>query len=167
MNRIHKIIAGTIGTAALVAVTAVMAVGPPAGAGGYYGMGGYGMMHGGVQGAGPLAMSAQYLGQMKSRLAITPQQEPAWQAFAAKAAEQGSLMQATHDQHWQAADANAGGPAGMASHLGLMTQHLAGMQAMTTALTDLYAVLTPEQRGVADQYFGQMGPRGMGFGMHG
>jgi Spy/CpxP family protein refolding chaperone len=53
----------------------------------------------------------------------------------------------------------------MASRLGWMTQHLASMQAMNSALTDLYAVLTPEQRGVADRLMDAMGPRGHGHAM--
>jgi Domain of Unknown Function (DUF1520). len=118
-------------------------------------------------GGGPATVSGQYLTQMKARLAITPQQEAAWQAFAAKAAEQANLMQAIHVQQHQAVDANAAGPDVMAQHIGLMTQHLAGMQAVNAALKDLYAVLTPEQRSIADQSFGHMGPRGYGRGMHG
>ncbi len=176
MKRIHKILAGTAGALTLAVVTAVTAApeGPMAGAGSYYGMGpgmggmgGMGMMHGGMWGGGPTMMSAQYLTQMKTQLAITPQQEPAWQAFAAKAAEQAGLMQATHAQHHQAADTNAAAPDFMAQHIGQMTQHLTGMQAVNTALKDLYAVLTPEQRSIADQSFGHMGRRGYGRGMHG
>jgi hypothetical protein len=48
-----------------------------------------------------------------------------------------------------------------------MTRHLAGMQAMSSALTDLYAALTPEQRSLADQHFGHMGQRAYGRGMRG
>jgi len=170
MNRIHKIFAGTAGALAIVAVAAVVAA--PNDAMGTFngmgsGMGGMGMMHGGMPDGQHGAMSAQYLAQLKTQLAITSQQEPAWQAFAAKAAEQGSVMQATHAQHHQATDANSAAPDRMAQHVGSMTQHLAGMQAVNAALKDLYAVLTPEQRSVADQQFGHMGQRGMGRGMHG
>lgn len=175
MKRIHKILAGTAGALTLAVVTAVAAApeGPVAGTGPYHGMGpgmggmgGMGMMDGGMRGGGPAMMSGQYLTQMKTQLAITPQQEPAWQAFAAKAAEQANLMQASHAQHRQAVDTNAAAPDFMAGHIGLMTQHLAGMQTVNAALKDLYAVLTPEQRSIADQSFGHMGRRGYGGGMH-
>jgi hypothetical protein len=172
MKRIHKIVAGTAGALTLAVVTAVAAApyGPMGGAGPGYGMGpghGMGMMHGGMWGGGPGAMSAQYLSQLKTRLAITPQQEAAWQAFATKAAEQATLMRAMHDQHHQAVDANTSAPDAMAQHLGLMTQHLAGMQAVNAALKDLYTVLTPEQRAIADQSVGHMGARGYGRGVRG
>lgn len=176
MKRIHKILAGTAGALTLAVVTVVAAApnGPMAGTGSYYGMGsgmggmgGMGMMHGGMQGGGPAMMSAQYLTQMKTQLAITPQQEPAWEAFAAKAAEQAGLMQATHAQHHQAVDTTAAAPDVMAQHIGQMGQHLAGMQAVNAALKDLYEVLTPEQRSIVDQSFGHMGPGGQGRGMHG
>ena len=107
-------------------------------------------------------MSEQHLATLKSELAITPQQEPAWKAFAAKVAEQASQMQALHAQRWQAAGTETTVPARMASNTAWMSQRLAGMQAVTTALTDLYAVLTPEQRTIADQSFGAVGPRGYG-----
>jgi len=55
-------------------------------------------------------------------------------------------------------------PDRMAQRLGVMTQHLAGMQAVNTTFKDLYAVLTPQQRSVADEQFGFMGPRGFGRG---
>jgi len=171
MKRLHKILAGTAGALSLVVMTAV-AAGPDGTVGRYYGMGpgfgGMGMMHGGMYGGmyggGPGAMSAQYLTQFKTALAITPQQESAWQVFAAKAAEQATLMQATHLQQYQAIDDDTPAPDRMAQRLGVMTQHLAGMQAVNTTFKDLYAVLTPQQRSVADEQFGFMGPRGFGRG---
>jgi len=182
MKRIHKILAGTAGALSLVVMTAVAAA-PEGTVGPYQGMGpgfgGMGMMHGGayggmhggmyggMYGGGPAAMSAQYLTGLKTALAITPQQETAWQAFAAKASEQAAVMQATHLQQHQAIDATTPAPDRMAQRLGLMTQHLAGMQAVNAAFKDLYAVLTPQQRSVADQQFGFMGSRGFGRGMHG
>lgn len=170
MKRIHKILVGTAGALTLAVVTAVAAapdgpVGPFYGRGGMgFGMGGPGMMHGYMGGGQPGAYSAQYLDQMKAKLIITAQQEPAWQAFAAKAAEQVALMQAMHAQHFQAPNADTSAPDRMNQHIGLMTQRLAGMQAMNVALTDLYAVLTPQQRNTADLLFGSMGSRGRGWG---
>lgn len=177
MKRIHKILAGTAGALSMAAITAFAAApdgarGPYAGMGaGMGGMGGMGMMQGGMQGGihggGPVAMSAQSLAQLKTQLAITAQQEAAWNVFATRAAEQSAVMQATHAQHHQVTDANTAAPDRMAQHLSTMSQHLTGMQAVNAALKDLYAVLTPEQRTIADQRFGRMGQRGFGRGMHG
>jgi hypothetical protein len=181
MKRIHKILAGTAGALTLVVVTAAMAApggafgacdgsGPGMAGGGRMGMmqGGMGPgARGGNWGGGPGAMSEQFLAQMKTRLAITPQQEPAWQAFSAKATEQAQQMQATREQHWKAAGTAVTAPAQMSLQIGMMTQRLAGMQAMSGALTDLYAALTPEQRSLADQQFAPMSHRGHGRGMRG
>ena len=186
MNRTQKLIAGTAGALGLIAATAFAAApdgtfGPCGGPG--FGPGGYGPM-GMYGGAGPGAyrgmagpgrgvgmwgggfgfMSEQHLANLKSELAITPQQEPAWKVFAGKVAEQASQMQALHAQRWQAAGSETTVPARMGSNVAWMSQRLAGMQAVTTALADLYAVLTPEQRTTADQSFGAVGPRGYGRG---
>lgn len=177
MKRIHKILAGTAGALTLIAMTAVVAapngvMGTFNGMGGMGGMGmmpgGMGMMQGGMGGmqrGGPAMMSAQSLSQLKTELALTTQQEPAWQSFADKAAAQAGLMQATHAQHHQADAAPMAAPEQMAQHMAAMTQHFAGMQGVTSALKDLYAVLTPEQRGIADKALGHTGRRGMGRGM--
>ena len=108
-------------------------------------------------------MSEASLAQLKTDLAITAAQEAAWQAFAGKAAEQAAQMQTLREQH-RAAGAPTTAPEQMSLRIGHMTQRLAGMQAMNTALTDLYAVLTPEQRKLADQSMGRMGGRGQGHG---
>lgn len=165
MKRIHKILVGTAGVLTLAVVTAVAAA-PDGTPGPFYGMGGgMGMMHGAMFGGQPGAMSAQYLEQMKTQMAITTQQEPAWQAFATKAAEQAAVMQATHAAHHQAWDANTPAPDRMNQHIALMTQHLAGMQGVNAVFADLYAQLTPAQRSIADRQFGFMGRGGMGRGM--
>ena len=185
MKGVHKIIAGAAGALTLVAATAFAAAPDgtfgPCGGSGAAGYGPMGMMYGGMGpgGHGSVAtggrggmwgggfgfMSEQHLANLKTELKITAQQEPAWKAFAVKVAEQASQMQAMHAQRGQAPSADATAPANMASHLGWMTQRLAGMQAMNSALTDLYAVLTPEQRSVADQSFGPMGSGAHGHGM--
>jgi protein CpxP len=161
MKRIHKIVAGAAGALALVAVTAVVAA--PA-MGGCEGMG---MMHGGMhamRGGEPGAMAEKHLADLKTQLKITAQQEPAWQAFAAKATERAKAMQSLQAQHTSATDAKTAAPDRMAQHIDAMKQHLAGMETMQVALKDLYAVLTPEQRTVADQHASRMGGHGHGMG---
>ena len=175
MKRVHKIIAASTGALALALVTAVSAApygagfgcdgtGPGPGAG-RMGMpyGGMGPGMGGGMGFG--MAGAGNLEQLKTQLAITAEQESAWQAFAKQAGEQVKQMQAMHVEHQQATDLSA--PAMMSLRIGAMTQRLAGMQAMNTALTDLYAVLTPAQRATADRLMGPHGPRGQGGHRHG
>jgi periplasmic protein CpxP/Spy len=188
MKRVHKFIAGTGAVLALVAVTAFAATpggtfgpggGPCGGAGfgpagmmnGGGGPGAYGPMgprgHGAMWGGGFGFMSEQNLAALKAQLGITGQQEAAWKAFSDKVTEQAGLMQSAREQHWKSADTETTPQARMALHIGLMTQHLAGMQAVNTAMHDLYAVLTPEQRRSADQALGSMGGRGYGPGRMG
>jgi len=172
MKRLHKILVGTAGALALAAMSAV-AAGPRDGMdcdGMGMGMGGMGhgrmgMMHGGRQGGDVGAMAEQRLARLKAQLKITAQQEPAWSAFATKAAEQAKAMQAQHQQ--ATADDKVPAPERMAKHIGAMKQHLTGMEGLQGALKDLYAALTPEQRTTADEHFNHMGRRGMGRGSRG
>jgi len=178
MKRFQKLIVAVAGAAALTLVTAVSA--GPYGPAGYCdgtgagpGFGRMGMQQGGWgpgMGPGMGGMGFGYgaaanLDQLKIQLAITAEQESAWQAFAKQASEQSKQMQAMHAEHWQATDLTA--PAMMSLRIGAMTQRLAGMQAMNMALTDLYAVLTPQQRATADRLMGHGGPGGQGMHRHG
>jgi hypothetical protein len=171
MKRVQQIIVGTTAAMALAAAATAAPYWAGAGCDGSgpgYGAGRMGMMHGmgpgpgGGMGGAFWRGSEQGLAQLKAQLAINAEQEGAWQSFAGKAAEQASQMQALHAQRWQATPADASAPAQMSLHIGLMTQRLASMQALNTALTELYAVLTPEQRTTADAYFGQRGSRQRG-----
>jgi hypothetical protein len=173
MKRVQTIIAATTGVLALTLATAISAAPYGAGCGGtgpgpgasrmhQGGMGGMGHGMGGM-GAGNVATAN--LDQLKAQLAITAEQETAWQAFAKQASEQSKQMQAMHVEHRQATDLAA--PAMMSLRVGAMTQRLAGMQAMSTALTDLYSVLTPQQRTTADRLMGHRGPGGQGMHRHG
>jgi hypothetical protein len=51
----------------------------------------------------------------------------------------------------------------MGQHAAAMQQSAAGMATMTNTFGALYAVLTPEQRAIADQNVGMMGRHGAGF----
>ena len=55
-------------------------------------------------------------------------------------------------------------PERMAQRATAMQQRAAGMATMTNAFGALYAVLTPEQKAIADQNVGMMGHRGMHHG---
>lgn len=98
------------------------------------------------------AMSGRRLESMKQALKITAEQESAWQAFEAAAKKQSEGMGAM--RHDREADRNLAVPDRMAKHLEGMKQHLAAMEAVQAALGQLYAVLTAEQKAVADREFG-------------
>jgi Spy/CpxP family protein refolding chaperone len=150
--------------------------------GGYgpgYGMGpgmmggygpGYGMGPGMMGGYGPgYGMHAwgnpdENLAAMKAELGITDKQDGAWQAFANNAKKQSESRQAWFAKMQEARSAGSA-PEVLAQRTELMKQRQAEMEANTAALKDLYAVLTPDQKTIADQRFGGFGPGyGAGYG---
>lgn len=54
-------------------------------------------------------------------------------------------------------------PERMSQHTEMMKQRLAGMETMANAVKDLYAILTPEQKAIADKHFQMMEGRHMAF----
>ncbi len=149
--------------------------GPGMGGGGPRGGYGQGMMGGGPRGgygpgagygAGPTERSEARLSFLKNELKITADQEAAWDAYAKQVKTRAETMQAFHAQ----------GPIAAESAAERIEQHAARMklradqeQAMSVAVKDLFAVLTPEQKTVANRYFGgtrvgQAGGRGYGRG---
>lgn len=161
MKRIPSVIAGVAAGVAL-AVAAVTYAQPFGGMGPGFGPGmGMGPGHGPMAGVDPAAMADSRLTDMKAQLKINTSQEAAWQTFAATAKQQAASMQAMRAQ---VQDSNLTAPERMAQHTTVMQERSAGMATMTTAFNALYAVLTPEQKVIADQNFGMMGHRGMGYG---
>jgi hypothetical protein len=166
MKRNHKIIAGLIIAAGISGAAVAQ------GRAGCDGMGPQGM---GPQGMGPMggqqmgrqasmkfdpaARAERRLDMFKGQLKLTPQQEPLWQAFAEKAkGEAGKGRQAFQAQ---AADEKLTAPERMAKRQAMMQEHLNAMTAVNESFGRLYAVLTPEQKTLADQHVAGMG-RGMG-----
>jgi hypothetical protein len=132
-------------------------MGPGAGMG--YGMHGYGMGFG----AYPEAPGDRLEG-LKSELGITAQQEPAWQAFVNSAKQREESRQAWSAKMREARTAGSL-PEMLAQRDEVFKQHQAERQAATTALKELYAALSPEQKALADQRFGGFGPGyGAGYG---
>lgn len=167
MKRTHRITAATLAALSLAAATAVFAHG---GSGMGPGSGPMGAMRGasapgGPQGTGdPTARMETHLSTLKAELKITPAQEPAWQAFVGQAKQQAQGHQAMRGT-MQGGTGSA--PDRMAQHTEMMKQHVAGMEKMNSALKDLYAALTPEQKATADKRFGhQGGPMGGPMGGH-
>jgi hypothetical protein len=180
MKRFHKILAGSALALTLIAGTAVFAAGPDGAALCDHGgpamgmMGGdrHGEMHARMMamhgGPGGAQMGEQHLAHFKAELKLSAAQEPAWQAFTAKAKEQMAAMKDMLPQPPKADDAKLSAPERMDQHIAQMSRRLAGMQTMNAAVKDLYAALTPEQRSAADQHFGHMmgGHRGGHMGGH-
>jgi Spy/CpxP family protein refolding chaperone len=161
MKRTHSLIAGVVAGVALAVAGATYA--QPFGGMGYgHGPGmGMGHGHGPMAGVDPAAVADARLSDLKAQLKITTAQEAAWQAFAAEAKQQAASMQAMRAQ-MQASAGTA--PEQMGQRATAMQQRAAGMATMANAFGALYAVLTPEQKAIADQHVGTMGNRGMGFG---
>ena len=129
------------------------------------GMGGYGMGPRASANVNPASIMEGRLAFLKSELKITSAQEAAWQAYAAKAKQQAEAMQAWHNTRFNT-QPPASAPDRIAQHNEFMKQRVAQMDGMTTALKDLYAALTPEQKAIADQQLGGYGP-GAGAGYRG
>jgi len=131
------------------------------------GMMGYGGGYGpGAAGAGPVENVEARLAFLKNELKITADQEAAWDAYATQTKTQVATMVAFHAQGPIAADTAA---ERIEQHAARMKLRADQSQAMSTAVKDLFAVLTPEQQTIANQYFGgprigQAGPRGYGRG---
>lgn len=111
--------------------------GPGAGMRGAHGFGGHG------------ASVETHLDTLKSELKLTGNQTKAWEAFETAARDQGKSMEAAHSS-MQAGQHTPD------AHIAIMEQRLAGMKTVQKARTDLYNVLTPEQKTVFDR----AGPHG-------
>lgn len=137
------------------------------GPGGGHGWMGYGPMGRGMgpQGYGnPSAMADARNAYLKSELNITPAQESAWKAYADLRKQQAVAMQALRTTAQGSAQATA--PERLELRNQIMKKRQEQMEKTTAAFKDLYAVLTPEQKALADQRVGfhMMGGRGMAFG---
>jgi len=143
--------------------------GPGAGRGGFgpgmmggrgAGRGGYGMW------SNPAAAIEGYLASLKVELKIAPDQDRAWQSFSATARKQAESMSARREQMFSQASADKQtAPERLAQRTEFAKQGVASMEAMTAAVKDLYAVLTPEQKVLADQQLAR-GPMGGPGGFH-
>lgn len=177
MKKISTAVRIAVGAAAL-AMAAVATAQPCGGAGAGFGPGmgggfgpGMGMRGGPGMGMGPghgargpvdhAAVADGRLAYLKSALKITPAQEGAWDAFATTSKAQAASMDAMREKMWQS---GATAPERAAARAEAMQQRATVMAAASKALGSLYAVLTPEQKAVADQNLGPGGPFAMRFG---
>ena len=108
----------------------------------------------------PAAAIEGHLAALKVELKITPDQDSAWQAFTAKARQQGETTLARRAQmSAQMSGTALSAPERLAQRTELAKQGVAGMESMSAAVKDLYAALTPEQKTIADQLLAR-GPMG-------
>jgi hypothetical protein len=152
--------------------------GPGAGMGYGYGPGpgmgpmmGHGHMGNGPMGRGmgphgwgnPEAAAEWRLSGLKSDLKITAAQESAWKVYADQTKQQAEAMQKLMASVQGSAQATA--PERLDLRNQVMKQRQEQMAKGTAAFKDLYAVLSPEQKALADQRvgFGMMGGMGMAF----
>lgn len=161
MRRTHKIVAAGCAALALAGLSTGLASAGPTGPGFGPMAAGHGPCGPGAHPAGghAAAFADTHLAELKTTLKITPEQEPAWDAFAGKVKAQAESMQALRAKAGQPADA---APDRLAQRAGFMTQRAAGMEAMAGAMKSLYAVLTPAQKATLDQGFGPGRGRGPG-----
>lgn len=114
-----------------------------------------------ARGAEAAGYRAERLQQLKQTLAITADQEPVWQQFAATLTRQAQEWQQQRQQ-WRAKrqarteDGHAPAPQAleyMQQRLDMAQRHVQQMQERTAAFKNLYAALTAEQQRLADQQF--------------
>ncbi|TAK83291.1 MAG: hypothetical protein EPO20_18460 [Betaproteobacteria bacterium] len=137
------------------------------GPGAMHGYGGYGHMMGGY-GPGMMGWGGGYgynaedrLAAQKSVLKITPEQEGAWNAYADASKKQFDAMLEQREAMWKSAPSSTAERYELQSKF--MKQRAEQFDALSAAYKQLYAVLTPEQRAVADDRGGYgYGPRGPG-----
>lgn len=167
MQRTTKFVAATIATFAIAAVSAAYAFpGPGMGLGFGPMAGGPGAFGAGARFAGGdmTAFAGKRMGELKTELKITAAQESAWQAFTGKAKQQAQAMQANRAKIQEVGSPI---PDRMAQRSEFMKQRTTNMESMSAAMKDLYAVLTPEQKALADQRFNHAGGPRMPFGPRG
>ncbi len=181
MKSTPKIIAASAAALALALAGAVYAQpgGGPGGGGGpgmgwgmHGGAGGPGWMGGGWghMGFGPYggmsasdiaAVTTNRTAELKAQLKITPAQENAWKAYEAAVQQQAGAMQTMHTQMqalWRS-QASPGSADFAAQRDAMIKLHDSAWTGYNTALKDLYAVLTPEQKAIADRgAYGMHGP---------
>lgn len=173
MKSTRNIVVGIAAVASLGIAAAAYAIdGPGPGCGSGPGMGPMGGLHGphamhGARGPGgnfdPAALIDARMAYVKSALKITTGQEAVWNAYSDKVKQQAEAMKAARATAAQAAALPA--PERLTQQLALMQQHLDSMKSLvSTEMKNLYDVLTPEQKAVADKVLGK--PR-RGFGRPG
>jgi hypothetical protein len=122
-------------------------------------MGGGPGMGCGAWGAKSAATVDARLAAFKTELKISPEQEAAWQAYAAKAKEQAERVQAMRASR---PGATMSGADRLAFRSQMMKQRATELEELSGLARTLEATLSAEQRAVFDRCPGPMGGRGGG-----
>jgi Spy/CpxP family protein refolding chaperone len=115
--------------------------------------GGHGGMRGGMGGADMAARATARLAELKTELKITTAQEPAWQQYEAVVRQQADSMQALR----KGMQARMQDPKAMAEfdpqaqRESMLKLRESNQATRDSARQALYAVLTPEQKALADE----------------
>lgn len=136
------------------------------GPGGGYGpgmMGGWGPRgsFGPGAGAGPVEHQEARLAFLKQELKITAGQQAAWDAYATQVKAQAAAIETLHTQAPTTAQSAT---ERLEQRAEFAKRRAEQVTALSGAVKDLYAVLTPEQKTIADRYFGGMHFAQRGFG---
>lgn len=159
MKRHHTLIASLISAAALAASAAAFAQ-PGGGMGG--GMGGQRGTGMGMAMHGDAATVGSRLSAIKAELKITPAQEGSWTKFETTMTQQAATRQAAREQmrtQMQTAQADGSKNDFAAMRANMQKVREAHQADHRAAFQELYAVLTPEQKAIADQRMNRRGPQ--------
>ena len=106
---------------------------------------GMSMKHGGMM--DPVARADKHLSELKARLKLTKDQEPAWQVFSDQVKDQARSMAAMHDKKKEEMkDMPMSAPDRMAMMASMMKERAQSMSTMADNVKTFYATLTPEQK---------------------
>lgn len=144
---------GILLAATLSLPIAALAQNPPAPAG----QTGQGNVHGPMARVTPDRVE-QRIADLHAKLHITPDQQAQWDQFAQAMRDNAQHMRQTaEDRATKIKSMNASD--NMLSYAQLAMQHAQGLQSLATAFQPLYASFSPEQQGVADTMFRDVGMR--------
>ena len=96
----------------------------------------------------PVAFAQQRLARLKSKLAITADQEPQWSAFTVVVLQQMEQFKAAHQGRKPAAQT---APERIDRRVAWMKERAVAFETVGEAAKTLYATLSPEQQRIADE----------------
>jgi protein CpxP len=96
----------------------------------------------------PVAFAQQRLARLKSKLAITAEQEPQWSAFSNTVLQQMEQFKAQHQGGKTSAQT---APERIDRQVAWMKERAAAFETVGQAAKTLYAALSPEQQQIADE----------------
>ena len=98
------------------------------------------------------ARAEKHLGELKTALKLTKEQEPAWQTFSDQVKAQAKSMTSMHDKKKEGMkDMPQSAPEKMAMMSSMMKDRAQNMSTMADNVKTFYATLTPEQKVAFDK----------------